>query len=236
MSENVDIDPAAHSFGRSVAKQLELLSAPTATGRLVPGPSPTPMTVTKPQKGPLLVLGVFTLLSLGPVLYVFSVPTERPTPTEVNQPTGDYYGSVEPPVDTQPPPIPLTLPETGIISTSLSLVAEGPPFKLVTPPGNQHYFARLVDASTDASAVEFFVRAGDNFTVRLTPGTYYLRYAFGETWYGQEARFGPNTQYAKADTDIVLSVGLDGYEGVEIELIEQLNGNLHTVDIDASTF
>lgn len=63
-----------------------------------------------------------------------------------------------------------------------------------------------------------------------------MRYASGKAWYGTQELFGPETRYYQADEELVFKREPDGYAGVSIELIKQLNGNLSTEEIDAASF
>lgn len=59
-------------------------------------------------------------------------------------------------------------------------------------------------------------------------GTYELRYAAGQTWYGTTHLFGPETSCSRADSQFEFRETPDGYSGYTVELFLQVNGNLRT--------
>lgn len=63
-------------------------------------------------------------------------------------------------------------------------------------------------------------------------GKYIVKYAYGDTWYGRDNLFGESTRYSQADEVLEFYHN----QGYTIELIQQLNGNLHTTAIDESQF
>ena len=78
-----------------------------------------------------------------------------------------------------------------------------------------------------------FIRNGETATrLQVPAGTYEVRYASGETWYGDTHLFGPTTSYSKAGS--LFSFG--GGDGYTLELYKQLNGNLHTNTIRPEDF
>ena len=72
--------------------------------------------------------------------------------------------------------------------------------------------------------------------VNLPVGSYTIKYASGQDWYGPEYLFGKDTSYSKADQ--VFSFQFDGYQynGYTVELIKQVNGNLQTNSIGQDQF
>lgn len=92
---------------------------------------------------------------------------------------------------------------------------------------------KIVNAYNEKEeVVSYFIRGGETLDVNLPIGSYVVKYAYGDTWYGEEHLFGENTGYSKADE--VLEFYRN--QGYVIELIQQLNGNLHTTAIDESQF
>lgn len=109
------------------------------------------------------------------------------------------------------------------------------PFEIVTKPG-QDYYVKLVELPRDLDAVGIYVRGGQRVDVLVPLGSYELRSASGETWYGLKDRFGPNTAYAKAWEPLHFTKERGGYSGYTIELIPQRGGNMRTDDIEPSEF
>lgn len=123
----------------------------------------------------------------------------------------------------------LPLPLTG--SGNNSYIQGVSPLKIKTQKGS-HYWVKIVDAYNKNEVASFFIRGGETLDVRLPTGSYYIKYAYGNIWYGEQDLFGKNTRYAKADKLFYFSYK----EGYIIELIKQHNGNLNTPSIDRSQF
>ena len=78
-----------------------------------------------------------------------------------------------------------------------------------------------------------FIRNGETASDMDVPtGTYELRYASGDSWYGETDLFGPSTSYSKAESFFTFGNG----SGYTVELYKQVNGNLHTNSIDKDDF
>lgn len=129
---------------------------------------------------------------------------------------------------------PQPIPETGYTDNSnFEGVA---PLEIKTPSTGNHYFVKIEDAYTKKNIVSYFIRSGDVLNVDLPLGTYNIKYASGQEWYGTKHLFGPKTAYAKAEQSF--NFRSDGYQynGYTVKLIEQINGNLKTSSIDQNEF
>ena len=104
------------------------------------------------------------------------------------------------------------------------------PLTIKTSAGS-HYFVKVVEWYSDKVFLTFFVRGGESVETLLPLGSYKIKYASGLKWYGEKYLFGPNTVYSFADKRLDFIQDTRGYSGYTIELIKQLNGNLHTKDI-----
>lgn len=126
------------------------------------------------------------------------------------------------------------LPNTG--DTDNSNIYGVAPLQIQTPYDGDHYFVKIEDAYTQIHLVSYFIRSGDTLNVDLPLGSYTIKYAYGKQWYGADHLFGKNTGYAKAEQ--VFTFQSDGYQynGYTVELIKQVNGNLHTSSISAEQF
>lgn len=116
----------------------------------------------------------------------------------------------------------------------------GPKTQAVAPLGirtsaGSNYYIKLVNHSGEPQ-MTFFVRGGQYFETLVPLGTYQLRYASGKTWYGEKHRFGPETNYSKADTIFHFRLEGNRYSGYSVELIRQPNGNLPTSRISPDDF
>jgi len=103
-----------------------------------------------------------------------------------------------------------------------------------------HTLIKLVNIYTGAPAMTVFVQAGAFAEVKVPIGSYEVRYASGDKWYGKEHLFGPTTAYSKADENFRFSeeVTSTGYttDVWSITLYKVQNGNLSTSTIDSSQF
>ncbi len=138
-------------------------------------------------------------------------------------------------VDTTPRPALRPVPiGHGIVAihTSAQRVA---PLEIVTRSGS-NYFAKLVDAKTNRPVMEFYITGGRRFETEVPIGTFRLKYAAGKTWFGPDARFGPDTRYSEADEDFRFTFDGYSYSGYTVTLIMQQNGNLDTRRIGAEQF
>jgi hypothetical protein len=100
----------------------------------------------------------------------------------------------------------------------------------------QNYFVKLVYAGTNTEAASYYVEGGATADFLAPLGTYELRYAAGQTWYGDTELFGPDTAYAKAVGTFDFVDDGTQYTGYTVELILQEGGNLSTQGISRSEF
>lgn len=103
-----------------------------------------------------------------------------------------------------------------------------------------HTLIKLVNTYTGAPAMTVFVQAGAFAEVKVPIGSYEVRYASGDKWYGKDHLFGPRTAYSKADENFRFSeeVTPTGFttDVWSITLYKVQNGNLSTSTIDSSQF
>jgi hypothetical protein len=109
------------------------------------------------------------------------------------------------------------------------------PLEIKTRAGN-NYYIKIIDTSTNKTALTAYIVGGLSFETKMPLGTYEIRYAAGDTWYGTDYYFGPDTAFSKATE--LFDFTFDGYQyaGYVVELILQTNGNLETTDINQSDF
>jgi hypothetical protein len=130
----------------------------------------------------------------------------------------------------------LPLPWTGVLSTNAVFGARVAPLEIVTRPGSGSMFLKLVEPRSKASVATMFIRDGERLTLDVPLGTFRLRYAAGETWYGVGEYFGPHTVYSEADEDFRFTQDFNGYTGYTVELYLQIEGNLETDQIPKDKF
>lgn len=124
----------------------------------------------------------------------------------------------------------LSLPSTGVLAKQFTNGTS--PLEIKTSYSNEHYFIKMINALNGNTVAKLFIRSGDKIELNIPSGSYEIKYATGEQWYGETDLFGPNTSYSQAGQTFDFSSGY----GYTIELIMQVNGNLHTKSIDANSF
>jgi hypothetical protein len=130
-------------------------------------------------------------------------------------------------------PIPKLLPTTGIFRGPSFIATNTGPLTIRTRAGSGNFYVKLVERTNLTTPMIIFVQDGATaHDISVPAGTYEMRYASGETWYGEDSLFGPNTSYSKADDDFTFGNG-DGYT---VELYKQANGNLPTSSINKNNF
>lgn len=127
-----------------------------------------------------------------------------------------------------------TLPYSGAIQTWTSSKRVAP-FEIKAAKGS-NYLLKLVDVYTDSPIMTVFVRSGTNVEVEVPLGTYEVRYAAGEKWYGYEYLFGPETSYSKAENTFTFEIVGNQISGFTITLYKVAHGNLHTSAIGPTEF
>jgi hypothetical protein len=60
---------------------------------------------------------------------------------------------------------------------------------------NGSYLIKIVDKPTDAEALLIFIGPNQTFETKVALGTYKVRGASGDTWYGASNLFGPSTSF-----------------------------------------
>lgn len=132
----------------------------------------------------------------------------------------------------KPPPLPL--PNNGII---IPYFEKGvAPLKLSTRHINQHHYIKLVNLLDDKDILTAFVRGATTLEIEVPLGRYELRYTVGETWFGENFLFGPNTIFGKANKIFEFKQHGDKVSGYSVELFLQPYGNLRTQEISAFDF
>jgi hypothetical protein len=96
-------------------------------------------------------------------------------------------------------------PDHGSVIT---LTAQEPiaPFEVLTKSG-QNFLIKLSDAKTGKSVLKLYVVGGEPAKIKVPLGSYEVKFASGETWYGDEFLFGPETRYAKCDKQLSFTSG-----------------------------
>ncbi len=109
------------------------------------------------------------------------------------------------------------------------------PFKIVTLPG-ANYFVKLVNRKTGADTIGIYVVGGTPIEVKVPPGSYELRVATGDAWYGEGEWFGNETQFQASHDVFDFQRTDNGTSGFTVELFDKPNGNLEMHPIRAADF
>ena len=110
------------------------------------------------------------------------------------------------------------------------------PFRILTTGNDTHYLLKLEESGTGRSALTVFVRSGHQVDMRVPFGTYVVKYASGQKWYGYQHLFGPNTAYNKADSTFAFRREGNQIKGFSITLYAVPGGNLSTLPIKPTDF
>lgn len=132
-------------------------------------------------------------------------------------------------------PSPLPLPDNGSLQifTSADRIA---PLEIAVS-GDTHFFVKLVNVNTKEDAITVFVQKGNTVNFDVPVGTYEVRYATGDAWYGYHSLFGENTTYFVAEDRFYFYETTDNHvSGYTLHLYKSKDGNLKTSRIDKEAF
>ncbi|NMC57384.1 MAG: hypothetical protein GYA50_09215, partial [Eubacteriaceae bacterium] len=130
----------------------------------------------------------------------------------------------------------VAMPQTGIIAENASGKNVAPLEIIIPKDETDSYYIKLVNIKTDKTDMAMFIRAGESLDILVPLGSYELRYACGEKWYGEEYLFGKNTEYYKTDDTFDFTEDKKGYNGWTVELTYHADGNLNSSEIKDDDF
>ena len=122
------------------------------------------------------------------------------------------------------------LPANGHVRPPVN-ASETAPFRILTSGGDTHYFVKLEESGSGRSVLTVFVRSGHQVDMRVPFGTYVVKYASGQKWYGYQHLFGPYTVYTKADSTFPFRREGNQIKGFSITLYAVEGGNLSTLPL-----
>jgi hypothetical protein len=128
-----------------------------------------------------------------------------------------------------------SLPANGHVRPPVN-ASETAPFRILTTGNGTHYFLKLEESGTGRAALTVFVRSGHQVDMRVPFGTYVVKYASGQKWYGYKHLFGPDTAYTKADSTFAFRREGNQIKGFSITLYTVEGGNLSTLPIKPNDF
>ncbi|MDD2601044.1 MAG: hypothetical protein PHO37_17775 [Kiritimatiellae bacterium] len=126
------------------------------------------------------------------------------------------------------------MPYSGAIRTYTSAECAAP-FEIKAAQGS-HYLLKPVESYTGTPVIDVFVRSGSIVKIDVPLGTYEVRYACGDIWYGYEFLFGPETTYSKADKTSKFEVVGNQVSGFSLTLYWVAHGNLSTSSLRPEQF
>jgi hypothetical protein len=135
---------------------------------------------------------------------------------------------------TDVPPV-LTKPVHGAVKWYSPPKASVVPFEIKTS-SDSSYFVKFVDATTGANVLGIFVEGGRDLSTTVPQGSYLLKYASGQRWYGYEDYFGKDTAYSKASSTFDFRADEDKASGYSITLYKVKNGNMRSSEITKAEF
>lgn len=122
------------------------------------------------------------------------------------------------------------LPKTGAGKTLVATAKDN--WIQIKTSGDHHTLVKVEQTSGQLVASRF-IRASDSYRIYLPLGDYVLKTATGRQWFGDEARFGPDTVYSKPNDTFPLNKPGEYWE---VELILQQHGNLTQRSISEAEF
>jgi hypothetical protein len=109
------------------------------------------------------------------------------------------------------------------------------PLEIKTSYG-ESYYVKIADANTGIDVLAVFVRGGHTVNLKVPLGTYVVKYAAGDKWYGFDHLFGPSTGYNKTSETFTFRYNGSQISGYSITLYKVRNGNLQTRAISPNDF
>jgi len=107
----------------------------------------------------------------------------------------------------------------------------------ITTPDNGNYLIKLVKKDTKRVVMSAYIAGGDTREFKVPLGLYSIYYAEGKIWCGEKDAFGRgNTHLERLVSSFAFTRDAEGYNGVEIELIPQIKGNLDSEKVSDTEF
>jgi len=98
------------------------------------------------------------------------------------------------------------------------------------------YFIKVRPSGTKTDLLAATISPGGSLETEVPLGSYDLVYATGDTWYGEEALFGHNTQFYQTDRPMIFSQQGSTIKGVVISLVKRAGGNLRSNRLNSTDF
>lgn len=111
-----------------------------------------------------------------------------------------------------------------------------PPFKISTNEDGPSWLIKLSNYDSNLPVMTIFVRAGETVEVKVPLGSYKVKFASGERWYGRTNLFGPDTDYSMIEHPLGFRIDGDRLVGHALSLTAVPSGNLRRKEIAAADF
>lgn len=106
--------------------------------------------------------------------------------------------------------------------------------------GDQDACVKLEDISDSSKFILFYVRAGEEATVKVRDGNYIMKYTTGEYWFSQDTMFGKAASFSRSEDLMSYSTTQEGsytyYGSIYVTLYSVSGGNMETQAIGADSF
>ena len=113
-------------------------------------------------------------------------------------------------------PTPVEMPPSAIMSRHFFRGTA--PLTLKARHAGHHFFVKLIELPERIESLSLFLRSGEHLKINLPMGTYELKYAAGEVWYGHEWLFGNTTSFSHLDTELVFEYTDNEISGYSVDL------------------
>lgn len=123
-------------------------------------------------------------------------------------------------------------PRAGLMWNQSGLPATLP-LQIRTFPGKD-YVLYLIDPDTDGAVMAGYIRGGQFFRLLVPPGTWHLRFAYGDEWQDEAGLFGDNSEWTELDEPLDFRASAARRHGHVVTLIER-NGRMVIAQTDAQT-
>jgi hypothetical protein len=122
---------------------------------------------------------------------------------------------------------------------SVSQASSNMTLKVVNPMGS-HKWLKLLRARDESETLGIFLRSGDTVEIAVPPGAYRAKVASGQTWQGETARFGPQTQYFVSNIAMPFKADPDRSTRIVVDLapanLVTKNGDSLFNELDPASF
>jgi hypothetical protein len=135
----------------------------------------------------------------------------------------------------------IAMPETGNVTLfQLGQIAPGvADFTVIasrSTTGLPHHIVKLSDAISGAPVLSLFVRNGETATVKVPLGTFKVKMAQGNQWFGETRLFGTDMRVNQGLTPFTFSSDGRSITGHTLRLEDRIEGNYPTRQISADNF